>query len=130
MAALISGVGNKSTTPFLPASTSRIRPEPTPLRPAQAQEPRLVAARWLPLRLSPHTERGPSGAALPVLPQAAPRPARQQPFPSPPRHHLPAGQQTRNRLPPRLTKPSNRSSTCLPPDASDCSTLLAYDFPG
>src|SRR5499433_570430 len=94
MAALISAAGPPNNPPRrsyqLPPLRQSLRPEPTPLRPAQAQGPRLVAARWLPLRLSPHTERGPSGAALPVLPQAALRPARQQPFPSPPRHHLPA----------------------------------------
>src|SRR6202008_769265 len=97
----------------LPPLRQGLRPEPTPLRPAQAQGPRLVAARWLPLRLPPHTQRGPSGAALPVLPQAALRPARQQPLPSPPRQSHPTDRRPACRLTP-----------------SDCSTLLVYDFPG
>jgi hypothetical protein len=69
----------------------RLRPEPTPLRPAQAQGARPAAARRLPLRQPSHSQRGSGCPALSVLPQTPLRPARQQPLPPPPDpHHQPA----------------------------------------
>src|SRR4029077_10711993 len=84
----------------------RLRPEPTPLRPAQAQGARPVAARRFPLRLPSHSQRGSGCPALSVLPQTALRPTRQQPLPPPPRPPAPAGQQARSRLPPRRQRHS------------------------
>src|ERR1700720_1147485 len=68
---------------------------------AQAQGAWPAAARRFPLRLPSRPQRGSSCPALSVLPQTAVWPTRQQPLPPPPQPPAPAGQQARNRLPPR-----------------------------
>ena len=60
-------------------SEEDLRPQPAALRPAQAQRAWPHRARRLTLRLPPHAKRHPGGPALPVLPQAPLRAARQQP---------------------------------------------------
>src|SRR5271166_6071806 len=61
------------------------------------------------LRLPPHAKRHPGGPALPVLPQAPLRAARQQPLPSPARPAAPSQQPARSRLSPcRYRHPTRR----------------------
>lgn len=85
----------------LPPLRRCLRPQPASLRSAQTQGARTPGARRHTLRPPSYPQGGSGRIALPVLPQALVRTARQQSLPPPARPPTSARQPARSRLPPR-----------------------------